>query len=84
MKTKVFTLIIAGMSLSVSSFSQDVKPQVEKAINNPSAKDNAAKADVYHHQKAMTDSANLISKPGKLTSKKPGGKTCSRKHAKSS
>jgi uncharacterized membrane protein len=84
MKAKPFTLIIVAMAISLCSFSQDVKQNIKKAITNPSAKENAAKADVYHHQKAMKDSANLIAKPSTITSKKSKkSKSCfSRKRTK--
>ncbi len=85
MKAKTYSLIITTMFFSFNSFSQDVKQNIEKAITNPSAKENAAKADVYHHQKAMKDSAEFIAKPSTtMASKKSAGKRCSRKHSKSS
>lgn len=71
------------MFISFSSFGQDVKPQIEKAIINPSVKDNSAKADVYIHKKAMIDSASLIDKPKQINSSKPKGKHCSKKKSKS-
>ncbi len=77
MKAKPFTLIIAAMAISLSSFSQDVKQNIKKAITNPSAKENAAKADVYHHQKVMKDSASLVAKPSTMASRKSKGKSCS-------
>jgi hypothetical protein len=83
MKPIFFTLITAGMFISFSSFGQEVKPQIEKVINDPAAKENSAKADVYFHKKAMVDSASFIDKPKQINSSKPKGKHCFKKKSKS-
>lgn len=78
-----FTLIATGMFLSLSSFGQNVKPQVEKAISIPSMKDNSAKADVYFHKKEMIDSSNLIDKPKPGIGRKSKSKQFFKKKSKS-
>ncbi|MEO7801034.1 MAG: hypothetical protein ABIR81_03500 [Ginsengibacter sp.] len=78
MNTKLFTFI-ASIFMALSSSAQDVKPQIQKAINSPSAKENSAKADVYFHKKAMLDSGNFINKTRKVNASKSKNKHCLKK-----
>ncbi|MBA2562681.1 MAG: hypothetical protein H0V14_07145 [Chitinophagaceae bacterium] len=51
MKNKAITLLSALTLLSVTSFSQTVKENIDKQMKDPKTAENAAKADVYIQKK---------------------------------
>ena len=57
MKNRAITLLSALTLLSVTSFSQTVKENIDKQMKDPKTAENAAKADVYIQKK----NANSIS-----------------------
>ena len=58
MKNKPVTLLSALILLSVTSFSQTVKENIDKQMKDPKTAENAAKADVYI-QKKNADSISM-------------------------
>src|SRR5215218_8609781 len=83
MNKSVYLMVLAT-SLSVVSFAQTVKENVDKAARQPARNENAAKADVrLHDKKVITDTSSL--KPVDQVSfnnKKKKKKSCNRKSSK--
>jgi hypothetical protein len=54
----------------LSSNAQDIKQKIDKAIKDPKAKENSAKADVYTVKKKKTiiDSTKIAAKPEAIDS----------------
>jgi len=83
MNKNVYLMVLAT-SLSVVSFAQTVKENVDKAARQPARNENAAKADVrLHDKKVITDTSSL--KPDQQVqsnNKKKKKKSCNRKSSK--
>ncbi len=74
MKNKAITLLSALSLLSVTSFSQTVKENIDKQMKDPKTAENAAKADVYIQKKnadsILRQQANQPVLSGKKSKKK--------------
>ena len=57
---KKLHLMIAALTLSMISFSQTIKGNIEKLSKDPKTTENAAKADVYIHEKKKVISDTLV------------------------
>lgn len=74
MNRKIFLLLLST-SMAMVSFSQ-TKQVIDKAAKDPQAKENAAKADVFlHNKKIITDSSSLQPLPA-YKKKKKHAKRC--------
>ncbi len=84
MKNKAIILLSAFAMLSVTSFSQTVKENIDKQMKDPMTAENAAKADVYI-QKRNADSISMtqVNQPA-LSKKKNKKKKHCRKESNAS
>jgi hypothetical protein len=57
MKKKIFTFLFAASFISISSFSQTVKDNIDKAAKDKSTTDRSARADVLIHKKTISDNS---------------------------
>ena len=64
---KKFILLTLVTSLSAGAFAQSVKQNIDKAASNPTTKENAAKADVYIHDKKVISDSTAKGKKQSLT-----------------
>lgn len=62
MKTKIFTLMVAGSLFCYSAFSQTVKENIDKAAKDKNTMDRSAKADVLIQKKIIFDSSSQTKK----------------------
>lgn len=74
-------LVTAAMFLSMISFSQTIKENIERQSKDPKTAENAAKADVYimDNKKKISDSTSVPSKADRSTKKsrkKKHGRKC--------
>ena len=77
MKNKAITLLSAFTLLSVTSFSQTVKENIDRQMKDPKTAENAAKADVYIQKK--NDSISVqTNQPVLLGKKNKKKKHCSK------
>ena len=83
MKNKPITLLSALILLSVTSFSQTVKENIDKQMKDPKTAENAAKADVYIQKKNDSIAMQKTNQPV-LSGKKNKKKKHCRKNSKSS
>jgi hypothetical protein len=60
MNKKIFLLTTFLTALSMTSFSQTIKDNIDKAAKNPSTKENAAKADVHLHNKTTIIDSSFL------------------------
>ena len=74
MKNKAITLLSALTLLSVTSFSQTVKENIDRQMKDPKTAENAAKADVYIQKK--NDSLSMQTNQPVLSGKKNKKKYC--------
>ena len=82
---KKSSLFIAGLLfISMASFSQTIKENIEKQAKDPKTAENAAKADVLLiNKKAITDSTSVRQKPATSNQTKSTVKRKKKKCSKS-
>ena len=64
-------MLLLSTTVAMISFSQTTKPVIDKAVKSSQAKENAAKADVFlHNKKIITDTSSLENLPAYKKKKK--------------
>ena len=74
MKKKIFTLLFAVTMVTISTSSQTIKDNINKAHNDKDAKEKSAKADVLILKKTISDSTQIKTAPVKVVAKTPATK----------
>jgi hypothetical protein len=69
MKTKMLTLLISAVMISLGASSQTIKDNIDKLAKDKSTRDKADRADVLIHKKVIYDSVQIKTTPAKVVSK---------------